>query len=565
MQTAKYPKEIMNEWLAADSWDAVAVPKKKCRTGAPFTVQIVNACTSAIANVDIGDSFTGRTQSNVTGNWAPTNSGIGAYLTIVCFAINSAGIFAGGYAATSTTPGIYLSADNGATWRLKTTGITGTSHIACLLATTGSTLFAGKNTNGVFRSTDNGDNWAAVNTGLTNLDVNFLLISGSNLFAATNGGGVFLSTNNGSSWAAVNTGLTNTDVLELAIIGSNLFAATLGGVFLSTNNGTSWTAVNTGITDLNIGTIFADSNGNLWAGTYFSTDSIYFSANNGTTWARKSSGITNGTVEAFAQQGSDIYAGTVGAGVYKSSNNGDSWASINTGLTDLDVYDFLISGSSFFAATAGGGVNVTTFSNFGQNSNITITTPLNGITYQEFLAERENAPIKVLKTEIISTSAGQLNEAVTITHRDSNGNRIDHTVAPVVDPMQTQTDRVIERKEFLFDGFTRIRLRQLNGSATVTLRFHPEQCGDKPKRSPDFLPGEKLVLPEIQRPVYPVYISREEWDNTKDGNPIIEYAEPKIIKAMHSEIEKGLQKYDYANAFETIKKKGKITLTVCLQ
>ena len=158
-----------------------------------------------------------------------------------------------------------------------------------VLAVIGTNLFAGTWDDGVFLSTDNGGSWRAVNTGLTSSDVQALAVIGTNLYAGTQsngtGGGVFLSTNNGTSWTAINNGLENTglsgyhSVSSFAISGTNLFAGCepdiqgsyLGsnvnsGVFLSTNNGTNWTAVNTGLPDTAVYSLMV-SGTNLFAGT----------------------------------------------------------------------------------------------------------------------------------------------------------------------------------------------------------------------------------------------------------------------------------------------------------
>ena len=89
-------------------------------------------------------------------------------------------------------------------------------------AVSGLNLFAGT-TRGIYLSADNGASWDAVNNGLSSQGVYALTFSGTNLFAGT-GGGVFLSTNFGSSWTAVNSGITYIDIRALAVSGSNIFA-----------------------------------------------------------------------------------------------------------------------------------------------------------------------------------------------------------------------------------------------------------------------------------------------------------------------------------------------------
>ena len=112
-------------------------------------------------------------------------------------------------------------------------------------------------------------------------------------------------------------------------------------------------------------------------------------------------------------------------------------------------------------------------SNFGQNSAITITSTISGVTYIEFLASTEAQPFKIGRTMIVSTSAGQLDQTIAVTHRNTRGKRDDFIISPTLDPNQNQTDRVIDDTEFLFDGQTRLRFNQINGSATVTVRLYP--------------------------------------------------------------------------------------------
>lgn len=112
-------------------------------------------------------------------------------------------------------------------------------------------------------------------------------------------------------------------------------------------------------------------------------------------------------------------------------------------------------------------------SNFGQNANITLSSVPSGTSYIEFLAQTEAQPFNVGRTVIISATAAQFDETLTITHRDSNGKRNDEAIILTIDPYQTQTDRIIIDREFLFDGYTRIRFSNIRASATVTVQIYP--------------------------------------------------------------------------------------------
>jgi hypothetical protein len=122
----------------------------------------------------------------------------------------------------------------------------------------------------VFLSTDNGTSWKAASTGLTNTHVDAFAVSGANLFAGTSDSGVFLSTDNGTSWTSASNGLVSNalEITALAVSGANLFAGTYGsGVIRSTDNGTSWTGANTGNEFDHFVFALAVSGTNLFAGT----------------------------------------------------------------------------------------------------------------------------------------------------------------------------------------------------------------------------------------------------------------------------------------------------------
>jgi len=221
-------------------------------------------------------------------------------------------------------------------------------------AVIGSNIFAGGS--GVFLSTDNGMSWKSVSTGLTN-DVLALAVSGTNLFAGTDGGGVFLSTNNGTSWTAINTGLPQYpfQVYALAISGTDIFAGGDDGVFLSTNNGTSWTAINTGLPPYVDVYALAFSGANLFAAVYDASPSVYsvyLSTNNGTSWSRPANSGYPGTyISVLAVRGTDLFVGS--GDLYRSTDNGTSWTA--TGIPNYaGAMALLVSGSNLFAGTENG-------------------------------------------------------------------------------------------------------------------------------------------------------------------------------------------------------------------
>ncbi len=101
---------------------------------------------------------------------------------------------------------------------------------------------------------------------------------------------------------------------------------------------------------------FAINGSNIFAGT--DDGSVFLSSDNGNNWNLSGTLGSNNEVWAFAISGSNIFAGTIPSsgigGVYLSSNNGVSWAAVNNGLinpptTYCYVYALAISGSNIFA------------------------------------------------------------------------------------------------------------------------------------------------------------------------------------------------------------------------
>lgn len=211
----------------------------------------------------------------------------------------------------------------------------------------------------VFSTTNNGLNWANVGNTIGGPNVNALAVNGVNLFAGTDGGytgqGVYLSTNNGSNWALR---VLNLPVYCLAVTETRLFAGTGSIVFLSTNNGTTWTEVNNGLPNT-VMVSLCISGTNLFAGT--DGAGVYRSTNDGANWTSASSGLTNSRVKVLSVNGNSLFAGTWGGGVFLTTDNGESWTSMNSGLTNTNVFALAVSGTTLFAGTGlGGGVFLST-------------------------------------------------------------------------------------------------------------------------------------------------------------------------------------------------------------
>lgn len=91
---------------------------------------------------------------------------------------------------------------------------------------------------------------------------------------------------------------------------------------------------------------------NIFAGTQGA--GVFLSTNKGTNWVGVNSGLPSPTdvVTSFAVSGVNVFAGTLG-GVFRTTNNGTSWTTATGGLTPLGVNALAIQGANLFAGTQG--------------------------------------------------------------------------------------------------------------------------------------------------------------------------------------------------------------------
>src|SRR5437016_3767380 len=137
---------------------------------------------------------------------------------------------------------VFLSTNNGQTWKSLTNGLQNYNSINALVAS-GPKIVAGTGYLGVYLSSDSGSHWYRSNNILVNSNV-ALAASGMNLFAGTDEG-IYLSTDTGMYWNQIR---SLDGISALAVSGQNFYALTNGtDVFLFQSNGKASNLVNTGL------------------------------------------------------------------------------------------------------------------------------------------------------------------------------------------------------------------------------------------------------------------------------------------------------------------------------
>ncbi|MBI1763436.1 MAG: hypothetical protein HYR56_18580 [Acidobacteria bacterium] len=298
--------------------------------------------------------------------------------------IHDGKIYAGGGGSNSflgsTGGGVFISADNGQTWRA-TRGIRADTVFD--LAGFNNVLYAGCSGGALYFSTDGGENWERPLLGIavTALVHDFYEYNGR-LYVATVGDGVWRLGDSPYKWEKLGTtGLTNQNIWALAGSGNNFYAAGNGGVYLSTDGGATWTLRNNGMTFSVIQALALDG-GKIYAGTQQGTaaqNEVWMSEDNALNWKKLGNGIAadfptgfSNRIYEMAVAGGKLFAvGTTGVIMF----DGTKWSTVFQGTNITSFFSIAASGNTLFAGSWYHGIARSTdggatwaFANNGLNS-----------------------------------------------------------------------------------------------------------------------------------------------------------------------------------------------------
>ncbi len=257
----------------------------------------------------------------------------------------------------SSAMGLYKSSDEGLTWQLSNTGISGTNILASIRIVN-SKLFARSNT-GLYELDTTINSWIISSLSPTeNKSILHFNLGKYFAFSATQ---ISLQTtiDDGITWVNNESGIYMQTIQRLCVTGNNkLFACNAQGTFIFNQIDTSWSrfsppSYNFGgtVTSSNAVYNFAFGSGNQY---YAATDGgVWNSNDNGQTWTQHITGLPNTTfgyktVKDLYITGDTIIAATEG-GIYRSLNQANSWQQVSP-LNCADLYKY---GNYLYAAGNG--------------------------------------------------------------------------------------------------------------------------------------------------------------------------------------------------------------------
>ncbi len=332
----------------------------------------------------IGISFLMGCQNNPTsaGNSAWTQ-GTGV-INVNHFYASGGNLLASTYCAPCSQAYIFISKDEGSTWKLDTAfhvynhfdngyytnGLYTSAPIA--FRSDGHYLLAGVSDclrGAIYRSSDNGITWS--NEGISwpendsdnSEDVNCFTVLNGSIFAGTYHG-VFVSTDEGSTWHADNTGLPTIYtghppvITDLVVVGINLFASSGGyNIYRSMNGGASWAEVDS--IDGSFHRLAAIGS-EVFASAFNVPDEpvtggVFASTDNGKSWQRADADLPDHGVGDICANGSYLFAGTETA-IFFSDDLGATWIDISNAAPFSGATPTVWSDGPYLFANCGGGV-----------------------------------------------------------------------------------------------------------------------------------------------------------------------------------------------------------------
>ncbi|MFZ0455236.1 MAG: T9SS type A sorting domain-containing protein [Ignavibacteriaceae bacterium] len=346
------PSEIFLSTNNGNNWNAI---KNNLWAGLfwSLTTAQLNSDTSAIF---VGTESGVFRSTNAGFTWDVVNQGLSACI-VTALGVSKTSVFAG-----TGGNGIFRSSDQGFTWIPVNNGLD-SAFIESIqtyggltvnsIASFGNTLLAGTLA-GIFRSADKGATWNDVNNDWTRQQIWSFTKSDSAIFA---GGSVFLvfrSTDDGITWNHGDTSFSSGSVMALTSENGKLFAAAMeGGAYRSIDNGINWSKIySPSQFDYPYALAYVSPYLLLGAGT----QGLLRSNDDGNTWTGGSNGLpADCDIYDFVVTGSNVFAGTNG-GVFLSTDFGLHWSNVTSKELNSGIRSLAIVGSDLVAGTGGAGV-----------------------------------------------------------------------------------------------------------------------------------------------------------------------------------------------------------------
>jgi hypothetical protein len=268
--------------------------------------------------------------------------------------IEGIGIIGNNTVISTNANGIFLSGNNGGTWRKPNGSFPADAHFYGSASLNGKIFFGSRAPYvGIFKSSDNGENWDTLSNGLSGgtvllTSIKILGVFNGKLFVT--GYNLFVSENDGELWQSSTKGLPPSPpnvIYAVTNIGTKYFCS-VKRIYQSTD-ALNWDSTsNIGLPNTQITKLV--TSGNTLVANAFNTG-LYYSDDNGDHWT-SANGLSvsdNKSVNDIIVSNGKLYAST-GAYIYVSQDNGKNWLLLDaSGIRPSGVTDLVATNSTLYA------------------------------------------------------------------------------------------------------------------------------------------------------------------------------------------------------------------------
>lgn len=278
--------------------------------------------------------------------WVQCGNGLPAFTSMWSVVRNAAGtLFTTAFSQndvwTIHFTSVFRSTDNGMNWTETPNAGMPPKWVWGLVITPRGTMLAHGTAGvagGLYRSTDDGATWQLSVTGLSGpIAVDIAVDSSKYIYASLPESGVY-RTLNGYSWTRLGNGIPQWGWINLRPApDKSLYAAdTINGVYHSIDNGNTWTQISSNLPDLHARAFAVSTHSTP---IFFNDLGVYRSTNAGVTWQLATTTIPAGVhVNRVAVRPDGLMVAATDAGPYTSMDDGDTWTLNANGLNIPSCY-----------------------------------------------------------------------------------------------------------------------------------------------------------------------------------------------------------------------------------
>ncbi len=233
--------------------------------------------------------------------------------------------------SATVSKGIFVLKQLDSDWEPSNIGLNNIKTIS--FANRGENTIAVATNKGVYISLDQGTSYRLQNTGLfDSLSLTDIVFKNSKLFVSCKNEGVYISLDTGNTWTPFVKGLNNLNVVKLFPSKKYIYLVNNSGELLKSDGIYSWKITQDGLTNLSNRVSFTQMNSSVVLTSF--GQGIYKRNESSDTWQNITKNLPTKNVTSITYTGAKLYVGTVNQGVYVTDTLLIKWVKTSFSLSE---------------------------------------------------------------------------------------------------------------------------------------------------------------------------------------------------------------------------------------